>query len=91
VTREGPVKVLGDVLPMANSAFRAYRYAADHPAFKGRDLTPKGPITERAAQGVDVYPKRRPEGDRPREQGRGDNGRRGKGGKGGDRGADKQG
>ena len=51
VTRDGPVKVLGDVLPMTNSAFRAYRYAADHPAFKGRDLTPKGTITERAAQG----------------------------------------
>ena len=50
---------------MTNSAFRAYRYAADHPAFAGRDLTPKGTITERAAQGVDLYPKRRPPGDRP--------------------------
>ena len=64
VTHDGPVKVLGDALPMVNSAFRAYRYAADHPAFKGRDLTPKGTITERAAQGIDVYPKRRPPGDR---------------------------
>ena len=88
VTRDGPVKVLGDVLPMSNSAFRAYRYAIDDPAFKGHDLSPKGTITERAAQGVDVYHKRRPEGDRPRGPGRGDNGRRGKGGKGGDRGAD---
>ena len=60
VTRDGAVKVLGDVLPMTNSAFRAYRYAADHPAFKGRDLTPQGTITERAAQGLDVRPKRRP-------------------------------
>jgi hypothetical protein len=77
VTRDGPVKVLGDVLPMVNSAFRAFRYPADHPAFKGRDLTPKGTITERAAQGVDVYPKRRPPGDRP--QGKGDKG----GGRGG--------
>ena len=65
VTRDGAVQVLGDVLPMANSAFRAYRYAADHPAFQGRDLTPKGTITERAAQGLDLYPKRRPPGDRP--------------------------
>ena len=65
VTRDGAVKVLGDVLPMANSAFRAYRYAADHDAFKGRDLTPKGTITERAAQGLDVPPRRRPPGDRP--------------------------
>ena len=80
VTRDGPVKVLGDVLPMTNSAFRAFRYAADHPAFKGRDLTPKGTITERAAQGVDVYPKHGP-GDR--KQGKG-----GRGGKGGGRGGD---
>ena len=60
VTRDGAVKTLGDVLPMANSAFRAYRYPADHPAFKGRDLTPKGTITDRAAQGIDIYPKRNP-------------------------------
>ena len=65
ITRDGAVKTLGDVLPMANSAFRAYRYAADHPAFKGRDLTPKGTITERAAQGLDPQPKRRPPGDPP--------------------------
>ena len=65
VTRDGAAKVLGDVLPMVNSAFRAYRYAADHPAFKGRDLTPKGTITERAAQGLDPQPRRRPTGDRP--------------------------
>ncbi len=69
VTRDGPVKVLNDALPMVNSAFRAYRYAADHPAFKGRDLTPKGTIIERATQGLDIYPKRRPEGDRPRAGG----------------------
>ncbi len=77
VTRDGPVKVLGDVLPMVNSAFRAYRYAADHPAFKSRDLTPKGTITERAAQGLDVY-KRRPQG-----QGGGGDRRGGQGGRGG--------
>lgn len=82
VTRDGAVKVLGDQLPMTNSAFRAYRYAADHPAFQGRDLTPKGTITERAEQGVDLYPKRRPPGEG--QQGKGKDGRRGKGGKGGD-------
>jgi hypothetical protein len=65
VTRDGPVKVLGDVLPMTNSVFRAYRYAADHPAFKDRELAPQGTITERAAQGLDTYQKRRPPGDRP--------------------------
>jgi len=83
VTREGPVKVLGDVLPMVNSAFRAYRYPMDYPAFKDRDLTPKGTITERAEQGVDVYPKRRPPGDRLQGQGRGGERRGGPGGQGG--------
>jgi hypothetical protein len=64
VARDGPVKVLGDGLPMTNSAFRAYRYGTDHPAFKGRDLSAKGTITERAEQGIDTYQKRRPpEGD----------------------------
>ncbi len=69
VTRDGPVKTLGDVLPMVNSAFRAYRYPLDHPAFKGRDLTPNGTITERAEKGIDVY-RKRPQGDRPQGQGR---------------------
>ena len=46
VTREGVVKILRDSLPMTNAVFRAYRYGPDHPALKGRDLTPKGPITE---------------------------------------------
>jgi len=80
VTRDGPVKVLSDALPMTNSAFRAFRYAADCPAFQGHDLTPHGTITERAAQGIDVYPKRRPPGDRPPGNG---GGRRGQGGRGG--------
>ena len=77
VTRDGAVKVLGDVLPMTNSVFRAYRYAADHPALKGRDLAPKGTITERAAQGLDALPRRRPPGDRPPN---GRNDRQGRGG-----------
>jgi len=59
---------------MTNSAFRAFRYAADHPALKGRDLTHKGTITDRAAQGLDVHHQRRPPGDRP--QGKGDGGER---------------
>ena len=84
VTRDGPVKVLGDVLPMSNSAFRAYRYAADHPAFKGRDLTPGGTITERAAQGIDKYRQHPPD----QEQGDGKK-RGGKGGRGGGRGGDR--
>ncbi len=84
VTRDGAVKALGDVLPMTNSVFRACRYAPDHPALQGRDLTPKGTITERAAQGVDVYPKRRPPGDGQPRKGGGQ--RRGEGGgRGGDK------
>ncbi len=65
VTRDGAVKVLGDVLPMTNSAFRAYRYGPDHPALQGRELTPQGSITERFAQGLDARPARRPAADRP--------------------------
>jgi hypothetical protein len=84
VTRDGAVKSLGDSLPMVNSAFRAYRIAADHPALKGRDLTPKGTITERAEQGVDTY-KRRPPEDRAKGKD-GNDERRGKGGKGGSKG-----
>jgi hypothetical protein len=84
VTRDGPVKTLGDVLPMVNSAFRAYRYPADHPAFKGRDLTPNGTITERAEKGIDVYRKRPPAGDRRQGKGGGQEGR-GQRGRGGDR------
>jgi hypothetical protein len=79
VTRDGAVKMLGDVLPMTNSAFRAFRYGVDHPAFKGRELAPQGTITERAEQGIDIYPKRRPPGDRP--PGGGD--RKGRAGRGG--------
>jgi hypothetical protein len=56
--------MLGDVLPMTNSLFRAFRYGPDHPAFKDRDLTPHGTITERAALGLDPQPRR---GGRPRK------------------------
>jgi hypothetical protein len=38
------VKVLGDVLPMTNSVFRAFRYAPTDPAFTGHDLSPKGTL-----------------------------------------------
>jgi len=47
VTKEfGVLKTIGDMIPMANSAFRCYRYGPDHPAFKGRDLKPKGLLTD---------------------------------------------
>jgi hypothetical protein len=64
ITPDGPAKTLGDALPMTNSAFRAFRLAPDHPALKGRSLIPAGTITERAAQGIDVYAKRPPAQDR---------------------------
>jgi len=84
------VKTLGDVLPMVNSAFRAYRYPLDHPAFKGRDLAPNGTITERADKGFDVY-RKRPQGDRTQGQGGGGERRGGKGGQGGGRGGGQRG
>jgi hypothetical protein len=58
ITRDGVVKTLGDVLPMTNSVFRAFRYGPEHPGFKGRDLSPQGTITERAAQGLDFQSRR---------------------------------
>jgi hypothetical protein len=62
VTREGALKVIPDSLPMTNSVFRAARYTADHPALKGKDLTPKALITD-----MPQRPRqRRPE--RPKEQ-----------------------
>jgi len=63
ITPDGPVKVLKDSLPMTNAVFRAYRYAPNHPALKGRDLTPKGTITARWARGLDrdlLRPRRAP-------------------------------
>jgi hypothetical protein len=47
VTKEfGVLKTIGDMIPMANSSFRCYRYSADHPALAGRALTPKGLLTD---------------------------------------------
>lgn len=46
-TKNGIKKVLSDNYPMFNSAFRAYRYSADYPGLKGRDLTGKTTITGR--------------------------------------------
>ena len=48
-----PVTIDGEIVaemidapPMHNPVFRAFRYGADHPAFKGRTLAPKGSIAE---------------------------------------------
>ncbi|MEI7732897.1 MAG: SUMF1/EgtB/PvdO family nonheme iron enzyme [Verrucomicrobiota bacterium] len=64
-----------------NAVFKAHRYAPDYAAFKGRDLTPKGPIELPASMkgktGLDqanAVP-----GERPAEMG----GRNGQGGQGG--------
>lgn len=47
VTRElGTVKVLTDAMPMTNSVFRAYRFAADDPRLKDHQLVPLGIITD---------------------------------------------
>jgi hypothetical protein len=64
VTREGALKVMPDSLPMTNSVFRAYRYTADHPALKGKDLSPKMLITEMPARPRSPEPPRGPGGSR---------------------------
>jgi len=73
ITPDGPVKVLKDSLPMTNAVFRACRYAPDHPALRGRDLTPKGTITARWASGLDrdlLRPRRTPDNHTPSRGGR---------------------
>lgn len=84
VTKElGTVKVMPDVLPMVNSAFRAYRYAPDHPALKGKDLKPLGTITDAFPRQPDPRAKdRRPPGQDGKKKGKGGGG--GKKGKRGD-------
>lgn len=44
-----PVAVLHDALPMTNSVFRAYRYAADDPLLAGKALLPQGLLAQVAA------------------------------------------
>jgi len=80
VTRDfGTVKALSDALPMVNSAFRAFRFGPDFPAFKNRELKPLGMITDAFAQ--PPRPRQRPPGDRPQGQGgRGRDRQRGGGG-----------
>jgi len=66
ITRDGVVKVLRDELPMTNAVFRAYRYGVDHPALAGKDLTPRGTLTELADKGLlKIAAPRRPGGNRP--------------------------
>ena len=80
----GTVKILMDALPMVNSAFRAYRYGADHPALKGKDLKPLGTITDAFPRQPDTRAKNRPpQGQGGQGQGgqkKGKDGGRGQGG-----------
>ena len=45
MTRDGVKKIKVDHYPTYNGVFRAYRYAADHPALQGHDLTPGPTMT----------------------------------------------
>ena len=45
MTRSGIKTVKKDNYPTYNGVFRAYRYAADHPALAGHDLTPGATMT----------------------------------------------
>jgi len=42
-----------------HGSFRARRFGPDFPAFKGRDMIPKGTLTELAAKGLLKPPQRR--------------------------------
>lgn len=71
ITRDyGVLKTIGDMIPMANSAFRCYRYGTDHPAMQGKDLTPRGLITDVVSRPVrkDISMEKFPQpGDPPME------------------------
>lgn len=45
MTRDGIKRIKTDHYPTYNGVFRAYRYAADHPALVGHDLTPGATMT----------------------------------------------
>ena len=45
MTRDGIKQIKTDHYPTYNGVFRAYRYAADHPALTGHDLTPGPTMT----------------------------------------------
>ena len=45
MTRDGLKKIKVDNYPTYNGVFRVYRYAADHPALVGHDLTPGSTMT----------------------------------------------
>ena len=51
VSADGIKTVITEADYDKHGSFRAYRYGPDHPGLKGKDLTPKGTITELAAQG----------------------------------------
>ena len=52
VTEDGIKEIITDQYPMYNSVFRAYRYAADHPALKGRALSRIQTITGKTPEYV---------------------------------------
>jgi hypothetical protein len=81
-TSAGTRKLIGDGRVYENSTFRVYRFGADHPALKGRDLKPLGTITELAAQGkFGGLKEGTPEPRAPRDRGKGDRKGGKKGGK----------
>jgi len=75
VDGEAPLEQ-GDPIPIddrghaMNAVFKTHRYPVDHPAFEGKDLTPKGPITGSKPQNV-------PENLSRQRSGRGGGGQRG--------------
>ena len=76
----GTVKIMPDSVPMTNSVFSARRYGPDHPALKGKDVTPKGTITDAFARAP--QPQREPKGPGEQQPGSGGEAKgRGKGGR----------
>jgi hypothetical protein len=69
---QGLLTVLPTSYNNTNSVFRAYRHGVDHPAFKGKNLKPRGTLSEIYA-GVEIEPVA------PKRRGKKGGGKKGKG------------
>ena len=94
VDGDGPMEQ-GDPIPLdhrghaMNAVFKIHRYALDYPAFKGKDMTPKGKVTGSKPENVpeNLSRARRPGGGGAGERGQGRGGQDSqRGGAGGQRG-----
>jgi len=59
ITNSGVKKIITDADYNVHGSFRAMRYGPDYPGFKGKNLVPKGKITEIAEKNPSMFQGRR--------------------------------